>query len=1651
MPLEQAVLRVQDLLKNDTELQRYIDSPKEQCEAAAARVSAKLRAAGIDHQVRGMAIWDKVSQEMPNNHFVVVAQVNGYRLCIDLTAHQFAGASQQTSAIIADERSWEEQFLAQEKCRNKAIKFKDFPSLAEAKRPLASVAEGPLLSDQDWSVLGGAPSWARDLIDYPGWGSESLLFQRSLSGPASTLPSAEQRALKEAELARRFSAEVKPFKDLESRINAGSYDIPTSLDTRQTLIEKAGVPEGTSYERILQQLDRYHAEASGLSLAQKVGRLGELALLADQYAASHMRNLNDRPARIQSFAESVRAYAIGLRRQDGALSDLGVPEAWRQPATESLAQAARNVAATDESLAYSRQLIVQLQGDDNSFQAAESLFGKHPRHSEWLQLHGDEPNSLGWNADSQSIQQAAPLQLDSEGRVRIVLVGHGLSQGGQTLFGGRTGAQLQEELATLLQRFPTGKVKGIHLDLVGCRLMDGSRALAETLPGQLGEWLLTQGTNMGIERSSLSLSAREYPVRVTASGRKEVLTEEWGWIGKESARLRDVLHKVELVWDAQAGRLVRKPLSQEALSEVGLALEGNLERPMTTTGLLELGRALEDAAQRSGLSEQERNGLADLHVSVGDALRRHLFDREAPAAEHRTIVEQSTVKNARIAALGAQWAETVEAMQREAGLSPEAWLPTLKTRSLGDGATELLFVNRSVQLGSADGRRWVRSSAAVLTQFEAEAASMVRDLQRGVGWAGSRGLLMWQGLSEPAAVHTLNAAYMLQTLMDVNPRNGGLGAMSDALKVQVYAQLINNGLSTAVDAAHMADWVGSALQKDLTLLSKTGQIMGVIGGSAGAVLDGINIGAIIVELMQTTDPTARVAVETKLSLAVVNSGVSLAALLAGMAGAGGAATVLGALATPLAGLSVGIPVLVDNYQRLRNGFDQSAQRFNDILASIQHRGLQQSGQTWQVADGAVVEHLDFVNGTMRYGSIEVNGTRGGSGHTVTGGWDHFFARPDPDSHTWLDVYAGLGMADKQYVFKSDGQATVERIVTLPSGVGRRIQFDYNQVTGRRSADVAAFRRLHEHYGDQFIWGMYAFPTDWGISSIVEEPRATAVRVTLDAESRTLIVPTVTNAVERGHLSYDLQGHGGVYSVVLPAEAVPIRVEASGERREKWVFDLDYAVKTHSVQDGKLVLGALKHGAFSDMRISANAIVVGGQTLSFAGEDRPQSVLLTHTLGEGATLCLSVDLEAGCYASSLILEREPSAQMTELLQRFYTEANTPGLSDHGWLSLAVGQRSGAIHAASGDAFLLESGSGETTVWQLQQGQTSQWSLPGVAIADGRTLSGTLNLEALSANFSGIWLGDQLQLRELDILAHQDVETHVMDGLLRRFSEQGMTRGAMSAWLTQQLGEQEHIGLSQELRVQGRDAFGRRLSYRLASGDDIVMLDQAAWEVNGVNYIYREGPGGRRLEIIGGVGQDTLETLAEDIVIPGMPAGVEIMMRPSETTHWLRPGAMALSRADIAIITDDLPNTPIHLVLPGTRGAYRWQLDGADLLLVNGAHHVKLLNMVGSGREGRLSSLSFSFEDGEAEAWSGNEVFQRLSQVVPAGELSSRSVKASQSLYEMNEFSVPSELTVLRNQQRLVQAMNSMAPVSGSDLTGFGRDMPDGLRPLLTQIL
>ncbi|WP_080417029.1 TcdA/TcdB pore-forming domain-containing protein [Burkholderia ubonensis] len=1286
---ETTLERISSMMWPDAGIIRYTRNPVDQCEAAALAVSNKLRSQNIDYEVRLLLAWESAEASGPEeNHFVVIAKDQGHRIVIDMTVGQFFG-THRNAYIIQNEKTWEAEFLALESNQGKLFKFKDF-----ANMQLASGWFWPpdlRFTHPELTVLGEAPSWSRDYFNYPRWGEVKLDYLDATRQPPSRGVSAytpEQRVAAEKSLGRLYAKEVAPFKEIENKILEGSLAPVTTLWTRDQLRNEAGAPAGTSYSEILDSLHLFHTQASTLNLAQKHAWLSDLAQLADEYVDKHKFSLNGRRSKLRDFARHVRAYAVSLRLRQGALnlqSAVGRGQ-WRAPSMVELRRALQ-AGVTDAEMGFDRQFLIQLTGDDASFSAAHNLFSKHPNKTEWYQC-SQGANNVNLVA---SFGQFPP---NGGGRYKFVLIGHGSQGAGGAQIGGLNELTLPGIINNAIANYIEGivfqeggsidfRLTSLHVDLLGCELVESFQAPEHTLPGRLWERLVSHSDACLslLTRNQITVTAREYPVRVTDAGKKEVLTREWGWIGKEEARVKNVLYKVEIQNDPATGRMMRKPIDWEGLNLLQQDLNNS---PCSPTGLLEAGRLVEGTMHATDLEPATKSALVGLHQTLGDEVRAQFIADVAPGAAQRNMTAEQAVVNIRSMALGEQWASVAHVLKQANELDGGDWSVTLKTRVAASGDTEVMFIRRTAS-NSTVPVRWVRTNAeqlTTLTSFKTELARLTVDVTKGLEWShAANEVSVRADVAEEDIPHTLNAAFMLQTLLDLGSNSNHYAELSTAVKIEVFAGLSQFAFQSTVDGVRLIRFINQALNADVRVLAVASNgLLSRLAPGANFVFNAIFIGATIAELHQTTDPVVAEAVKVKLGLAIVYSGIDVTALAAGLAGAGVVSGVLAAVATPLAGLAVGIPLLVQNYAALRAGFDHVSEYFDWLMEGVAQPGLHERDSVWRAHPSAVIQSINFENGTLQYGNVRVNATGGGSGHTVTGGWDHFFARPNPDHSCFLDVCSGLGLQDKLLSFDASRTQTV----LLPGRANRKILFDYQQLTGRRTAPAPALRRLRQHYGSQFIWGMYAFPTDWGIYRATEELDVTEIAVTLNAANRTLVMPAVLSDDERNRLRYRLQGGGGQYAVVLPAVSASIVIVASGAVAEQWLFDIDYVVMRHSIHDGQIVLGDLKLDVFRDLAIQRHQFSIGGQSVSFPEGQAPQRVTLSHTIASGITLLLSVDLVQQTRSVSVLLESAWSEQSKEQVRSFFSTGDANSLLNvEGRLDFVIQrQQAGVIDVRTG---------------------------------------------------------------------------------------------------------------------------------------------------------------------------------------------------------------------------------------------------------------------------------------------------------------------------------------------------------------------------------
>ena len=215
---------------------------------------------------------------------------------------------------------------------------------------------------------------------------------------------------------------------------------------------------------------------------------------------------------------------------------------------------------TNESFNYDHQIILQLQGDNTSFESAKRLFFKHPHKSEWVQANNISMDSYAFQDETIIKKNSILDNLPKAGKIRIVIVGHGritknlkLFNNSVTLFGGNTREELEEILNNLFKEMSLkskSEIREVHIDLVGCQLDPTifHTNIEETFAGRIAVWLKNKATELNIPRNALSVRARNFDISILSDGRKNYSDPSNG-DSKRIKRMNDEMSKSEYYWE----------------------------------------------------------------------------------------------------------------------------------------------------------------------------------------------------------------------------------------------------------------------------------------------------------------------------------------------------------------------------------------------------------------------------------------------------------------------------------------------------------------------------------------------------------------------------------------------------------------------------------------------------------------------------------------------------------------------------------------------------------------------------------------------------------------------------------------------------------------------------------------------------------------------------------------------------------------------------------------------------------------------------------------------------------------------------------------------------------------------------------------------
>lgn len=864
-------------------------------------------------------------------------------------------------------------------------------------------------------------------------------------------------------------------------------------------------------------------------------------------------------------------------------------QAWTAPTLADLTQTAR-AAQIDTSFGYERQLLLQLNGDEASYQAARDLFGKHPRQTEWVQVRGGEVDQvMGWRPASDAVTSAAPLQLDQKGPVRIVLVGHTtVDANGVRKFAGMNAQEITAILDKALGNGRSWQLSSIRIDLVGCELLQPMGDIDRTIPGIVADWLMRKGDALNIPRKNLNVSAREFAVRVTSAGKKEILTPTGQWVTKEDARLLDLAYKHDIIWDDTAQKLILKPQSSLELSELSQDLEkaklaGNLSAAEQAR-LTQLDTMVTGLVRDRLQSSLDLFRMADADADAAEMLPIRLVheaDIAAKAGSHDGINVPAKafdgISNQRDSLNGAALpASLLEVLAS----SPEArGKAFIGYQSEPDGKLKLVFADLNDEaLAPVTVRVDDAVKAQALHQDLATLDKAFVDLGKGLN------------ATEFNGPDLLNAGLLVQALMHLS---NGFGDAPSYIKAQAYLGIAQGGLQLVGDVAETV-----ALLRTLTAAapgSKTLAMLGnvfrngvqAIGMAAGVVSFGFDAKT-LADALKSGDSTAVTAASVQLGFSGATLGLTAVSFVSGLLGAATVSAVAGGIAVPIAGLGIGITALVQAF--LRN--DKTAAAGFSFIHTINDAYSKplalvgDNGEAVMVTAGAPVRKIDFRTNTVGFSNVTI----GASKAAEDGHW--WTSRVNDTDVLW--VGNPVGAYDNQYTMGNsrednlglwgvtghEGAATMELaqelrdpskalvLTTMPE-----LDADYTGYIRTNMNSDALVETIQKNSNAQVVLATNDHSAaNWKYSSY-----ATEFEVVLDGQNRTLVLPgrsdfeasmlqtpgsngdhaQVARPYNQSLVSYRLVGGGGNYVLSLPADDTvrnTVTID-SGTASESWSFHL----------------------------------------------------------------------------------------------------------------------------------------------------------------------------------------------------------------------------------------------------------------------------------------------------------------------------------------------------------------------------------------------------------------------------------------------------------------------------------------------------------------
>ncbi len=827
--------------------------------------------------------------------------------------------------------------------------------------------------------------------------------------------------------------------------------------------------------------------------------------------------------------------------------------------------------------------IVQLQGDKTSYDAATALFAKFAENAVLVQSHKDSILNV-FDIDTKTVKEISysqlPENLKKHSKLKLTLVGHGESQFQAEHFAGKDVRSLLYYLFDMVGSL-WGKVdlNEIEINLLGCNMFSDSVKLSENFGGKLLEHIIKDGQLFKLfnlqSKSSICVSSSEYAVRINSNGTKEILTDDGRWINKEEALLEELTTKRTIVFDEDINEFRLKSLKMDVLKDLYTYLDKNTNIKNKKTLMIETLKHIND-----NLFRQYKN-----------------LDKEQL---HKDI--QRLIKNIK---LSEEISMLLKSIYEKNNISKDFVLIMDDIRKVGE-KYNVTLVNK------INGKKSnITIENKVFEEYAKFIKSEIETIKNGIVLSSPGEYVYKFDIENSTHISSMTSAFLFQYLLDYFSNKQEYENLNNALKVQFYTQISSLTISAINEASQLVSIIKDALGKTNSIIPR---FVGDVAGAVGVILDGINLGAAIYELVNTTEELHKEMVAGKVGIFAVNFTTSLSSILASLAGSAVAAEILGAIAVPVAGISVGLPTLVNNILILKHNSQETIKYFGNFLkARKQGFVTKPSKGVAYFYDSIPIKKVDFKNNKINIGKVDIIPLVGGSGLTFTGGLAHYFSAPYPD-------YNGKPLSITDACLKQVNSVNLSdtNVLILPNGADRLYRYDMEFVPGVRymtGDGVTILNEIRSHYGNVFNWRFYAVPGDQSFRNLKPLYYSTEVEIVTNNKDMTFIAPIISSEQIRKCITHKIIASQECnYTYVCQKQPTKLKIDfkntdGSNAKACKWFIQIDNLVYSSKSKNSEMYDSSLINNFMQELKINANKITLKGQEIQLLNYKKSEIYLV----------------------------------------------------------------------------------------------------------------------------------------------------------------------------------------------------------------------------------------------------------------------------------------------------------------------------------------------------------------------------------------------------------------------------------------------------------